>query len=169
MYKRQGGRFASGTPIELGGQWVGPTQDEVLALAARLGLQTFTVHDDGASLLFADDERREGSDDTFGLGEESAAAFLEVLRLIDTTAAGLDLERPWLSPDAAALDRITAAQWLREHCADDGARDFTDTMLASIFAAESDEYSALHMLFYLGSGGGLHRICLLYTSPSPRD
>lgn len=156
--RTEGGRFASGTPIELGGQWVGPTQDEVLALAARLGLQTFTVHDDGASLLFADDERREGSDDTFGLGEESAAAFLEVLRLIDTTAAGLDLERPWLSPDAAALDRITAAQWLREHCADDGARDFTDTMLASIFAAESDEYSALHMLFYLGSGGGLHRM-----------
>lgn len=158
--RTEGGRFASGTPIELGGQWVGPTQDEVLALAARLGLQTFTVHDDGASLLFADGERREGSDDTFGLGDESAAAFLEVLRLIDTTAAGLDLDEPWNSPDAAALDRITAAEWLREHCPDDGARAFTDTMLASIFAAESDEYSALHMLFYLGSGGGLHRMMI---------
>lgn len=158
--RTEGGRFASGTPIELGGQWVGPTQDEALALAARLGLETFTVHDDGVSLLFADGTRREGSDDTFGLGGDSAAAFLDVLRLIDTTAAGLDLEEPWHSPDAAALDRITAAEWLREHCPDDAARRFTDTMLASIFAAESDEYSALHMLFYLGSGGGLHRMMI---------
>lgn len=66
--RTEGGHFASGTPIELGGQWVGPTQDEVLALARRLGLETFTVHDTGRSLLFADGSRREGDDDSFGPG-----------------------------------------------------------------------------------------------------
>lgn len=158
--RTEGGRFASGTPIELGGQWVGPTQDEVLALAERLGLETFTVHDDGVSLLFAHGQRRESSDDTFGLGRDSARAFSELVQRIDRTAGGIDLASPWLSPEAEHLDRITAAQWLDGHCPDPGAREFADTMLASIFAAESDEYSALHLLFYLGSGGGLHRMMI---------
>ena len=158
--RTEGGTFASGTVIELGGQWVGPSQDEVLALADRLGLATFTVHDEGASLLFAGGERTEGDEDAFGLSGESARAFTELVELIDSTAATIDREAPWASPDAAGLDRTTAAQWLDAHCGDPGARAFMDTMLASILAAESDEYSALHMLFYLGSGGGLHRMML---------
>ena len=49
--RNENGVFSTGQPIELGGQWVGPTQDAVLALIDELGLQTFTVHDEGASLL----------------------------------------------------------------------------------------------------------------------
>ena len=158
--RTEGGQFASGTAIELGGQWVGPTQDEVLALAERLGLELFTVHDRGASLLFENGRRSEGHDDAFGLGSDSARAFVELVKLIDRTAASIDLAAPWAAQNAPRLDRITAAQWLDDNCSDRGARDFADTMLASIFAAESDEYSALHMLFYLGSGGGLHRMML---------
>lgn len=158
--RTEGGHFASGTPIELGGQWVGPTQDEVLALARRLGLETFTVHDTGRSLLFADGSRREGDDDSFGLGPDAARAFQDFVRLVDTTTARVDTEQPWRSPDALELDRVTAAQWVDAHCGDDVARRFAHTLLASIFAAEGDEYSALHMLVYLASGGGLHRMML---------
>ena len=51
---RVGGRtlnhtFADGTIVELGGQWVGPTQDRVLALADELGLATFPTYDAGRS------------------------------------------------------------------------------------------------------------------------
>lgn len=158
--RTEGGRFASGTVVELGGQWVGPTQDEVLALAQRLGLETFTVYDEGASLLFAEGERTASEDDAFGLRAESAQAFTELVDLIDRTAATIDREAPWESADAVRLDRMTAAQWLDEHCSSAEVRAFMDTMLASIFAAESDEYSALHLLFYLCSGGGLHRMMI---------
>src|SRR5690348_11577690 len=50
---RVGGRTRSdpipGTDqvIEMGGQWVGPTQDRVLALIADLGLQTYPTYDHG--------------------------------------------------------------------------------------------------------------------------
>lgn len=158
--RTEGGEFASGTVVELGGQWVGPTQDEVLALAQRLGLETFTVYDEGSSLLFADGTRTEGDDDTFGLSTDAARAFTDLVEHIDRTAATIDREAPWDSADAVRLDRMTAAQWLDAHCGDADARAFMDTMLASILAAESDEYSALHLLFYLGSGGGLHRMML---------
>ena len=154
------GRFASGTAIELGGQWVGPTQDEVLALVERLGLETFTVHDEGVSLLFANGERSLGHDETFGLGSESARAFASLVEHIDRIASGIDRDAPWDSAEARVLDRMTAAQWLEENCDDSAARDFAATMLTTIVAAEAHEYSALHMLFYLSSGGGLHRMML---------
>ena len=43
---RVGGRtcgeyLSNGVPIEMGGQWVGPTQDVVLDLIKELGLETF--------------------------------------------------------------------------------------------------------------------------------
>ena len=34
-------RFASGDVVEVGGQWVGPTQERILALLAELNLHTF--------------------------------------------------------------------------------------------------------------------------------
>src|SRR5688572_31215845 len=47
---RVGGRtlnttLPNGHPIEIGGQWVGPTQDRVLALTAELGIGTYKTYD----------------------------------------------------------------------------------------------------------------------------
>ena len=52
---RVGGRllnhtFTDGTIVELGGQWVGPTQDRVLALADELAITTFPTYEQGDHL-----------------------------------------------------------------------------------------------------------------------
>ena len=53
--ERVGGRiengFLEGEPVELGGQWVGPGQDEVLGLIAELGLETFPTWTEGVNLF----------------------------------------------------------------------------------------------------------------------
>ncbi|MHB8593173.1 MAG: flavin monoamine oxidase family protein, partial [Acidimicrobiales bacterium] len=36
--RTEGGRTADGTPVELGGQWVGPTQTRMYELIDELGL-----------------------------------------------------------------------------------------------------------------------------------
>jgi monoamine oxidase len=36
-------RFASGDVVEVGGQWVGPTQERILGLLSELNLQTFPL------------------------------------------------------------------------------------------------------------------------------
>src|SRR5215210_4776189 len=53
---RVGGRMLNeplgdGKVIEVGGQWVGPTQDRVLALAAELKIGTYPTHTDGSNVL----------------------------------------------------------------------------------------------------------------------
>src|ERR1700691_346693 len=53
---RVGGRvrnesIGEGKVVEVGGQWVGPTQDTVLALAKDLGVATFPTYDTGHRVL----------------------------------------------------------------------------------------------------------------------
>ena len=52
---RVGGRSCTttlaGVPVDLGATFVGPTQDEVLKLAADLGIQPVPTHDDGDNLI----------------------------------------------------------------------------------------------------------------------
>src|SRR5215210_3907855 len=53
---RVGGRLLNhtlenGAVVELGGQWVGPTQDRVLSLAEGLGIGLFPTHTEGEHFL----------------------------------------------------------------------------------------------------------------------
>ena len=53
---RVGGRvvghpIGDGKVIEMGGEYAGPTQDRILALASELGVGTFPTFDDGAKVL----------------------------------------------------------------------------------------------------------------------
>jgi monoamine oxidase len=46
-------RLPDGTTVDLGGQWIGPTQDRVARLAAALGVGTYATHVAGKNLLYA--------------------------------------------------------------------------------------------------------------------
>ena len=111
---RVGGRtcgeeLSNGVPIEMGGQWVGPTQDVVLDLIKELGLETFPSYDDGEAVtVLTDGERVRYADETFGLPLETA---MEVGRLqaeIEALAETVALDAPWDAPDAA---RSTGRPW----------------------------------------------------------
>ena len=59
---RVGGRTltqlaADGTPIDHGGQWIGPTQDRIAALAASVGVTTFATWNRGLHTEFHDGRR----------------------------------------------------------------------------------------------------------------
>ena len=53
---RVGGRtlnhtLSDGTVVEVGGQWVGPTQTRLLEVAAELGVETFPTYDEGFNVI----------------------------------------------------------------------------------------------------------------------
>lgn len=156
--RTEGGHLSDGTPVELGGQWIGPTQDAVLELIADLGLSTFQVYDEGEALLLADGRAHTGPEDTFGLPEAALDEFQRVLTVIDDLAATVDLTAPWNTPDAGRLDRRTADEWLRAVTDDHLILRFYQVMMVTLFAAETEEMSLLHFLFYMKSGGGPARL-----------
>ena len=108
--------FADGTIVELGGQWIGPSQLRVRALAEELGIGLFASYDDGAGILALGGRQVRFTDATFGLTGDVLEDVGTVQAEMEELAATVVLGAPWQTPDAAALDRITADTWLVEHC-----------------------------------------------------
>ena len=111
---RVGGRMlndhlADGTPLEVGGQWAGPTQRRVLALAEQLGVATFPTHVTGDSLMEYRGRlmRYRGT-----IPRLNAAALADVGQAqlkLDRMARRVPLDAPWEAPRAAALDGQSCA------------------------------------------------------------
>ncbi len=156
---RVGGRVLNdtlpdGRPIDVGGQWVGPTQHRALALIERFGLQTFPTHARGDNLL----ERRNGRLVRYrgNIPRINPAVLADVgqaqLR-IDAMAKKVPLAAPWDAPKAARWDETTFASWLRRNVATGEARDLLTLAIAAVWACEPQDLSLLHVLFYTHSGG----------------
>lgn len=165
--RNYGATFSNGVPIEMGGQWVGPTQDEVLALIDELGLQTFPSYDEGDALTVSDGELHRYSDDSFGLSPETMAEVQSVWSNITVLANSIHTSAPWQTPDAADLDRQTFDQWLLGQTSDRIVVRFFRLVVSALFSAESAELSLLHFLFYMKSGTSLD--VLLATTGGAQD
>ncbi|MFD6388522.1 flavin monoamine oxidase family protein [Nocardia sp. NPDC060259] len=153
--RNAGGTLSNGVPVEMGGQWIGRTQTEVLKLVAELGLETFPTYDEGESVTRYQGTVTRYGDETFGLSD---AAAVEVGRLqaeLEAIAATVSLSSPWTAPDAAELDRRTLDEWLRANTDNEEVLAFWAAVVPALFSAESAEMSLLHFLFYLKSGGML--------------
>src|SRR6478735_1674573 len=157
---RVGGRttgqlMSDGHTIEMGGQWFGPTQTEVLALAERHGLQTYPQYDEGDQQLVWAGEVKRFRNDEPRLSPGAAAEVGRLTLALEAMAATLDLERPWAALRATEWDRITFGSWLEAESDDAEALAFWRLFAPAIFAAEAHEMSLLHFLFYIASGGGI--------------
>jgi monoamine oxidase len=70
----------------------------------------------------------------------------------------INLETPWLTPQAAHWDSMTLASWMQKQMYFGVARDFFKVAAEAIWAADPSEISMLHALFYTKSGGDLEML-----------
>jgi monoamine oxidase len=159
---RVGGRTLSvdfhGGPVDLGGQWVGPTQTRTLALVEELGLELVEQFRGGDRLVDFDGSVRRYRGllpkiPLFALGELG----LSMARL-DRMARQVPREAPWRAAKAARWDAQTVEDWLAAHVRSRGARAMLRIATESIFAAHPRELSLLYFLHYVHCGGGLQRL-----------
>lgn len=157
---RVGGRTYShtlnnGVTIDLGGQWVAPTQTRVLSLARELGLHIFPSYDDGDRILLRDGKAERLADFAPSLDDTVAADIVQVHEKMEALAASIPLEAPWTHPDAEDLDRLTYAGWLDRNMATEGGRWRMKFLGPSVFSVDACELSMLHVAFYFGAAGGV--------------
>jgi monoamine oxidase len=175
---RVGGRLLNeeigdGKVVEVGGQWIGPTQKRIAALAAELGVETFPTHDEGkhlieiggrvASYRGAITDARPGlvRDLAKAISPLALADFEQARARLDRMARQVPLEEPWMAPKAAEWDGQTFATWVRRNTRSATARDLFELATEAVWAAEPADVSLLHVLFYTHSGSGFN--CLLGT------
>ncbi|MBU3691251.1 MAG: FAD-dependent oxidoreductase [Solirubrobacterales bacterium] len=157
---RVGGRTHNteigGEANELGGQWVGPYQDSMLAMLERLDLELFPTYREGEH-VYVDENQSPNryTGELPPLGEESEKALEEVDAKLDALAKQLDPEAPWEHPDAEALDSITFEAWLEEEMDDEIARNLMRSWLAGGFIAKpAHTFSLLQGLWMIAGAGG---------------
>lgn len=154
---RVGGRtlnhvLPDGQVVEAGGQFVGPTQDHVLDLAADLGVTTFRTHDDGDSVYVHGGRAKRFSGDV--PPDYSALPDIAIATTrLERATRDFPLVMPWNHPDAAQLDAQTFETWLRRTAIGDGGVDLVNTLLASAYGAPAAEASALFSLAYVAGAG----------------
>jgi monoamine oxidase len=161
--ERVGGRTLShhlddGTVLDVGGQWVGPSQDRVLALIAELGLATFPTWTAGDSLAGIGPELARYSGAVPKLPYRVLADVLQAQLRLDRLARQVPLDRPWRARRADEWDATTFETWIRRATATGGGADYFRIVADAVFAADPASFSLLHALFYIRSGQGVDRL-----------
>jgi monoamine oxidase len=162
-HQQVGGRvlnhtFSNGVVVELGGQWVGPTQDRVLALVADLGTELFPTYEAGLGLIALDGLARRFDEDNFGLPEDASRDVASAMEALDDMARDVPLSEPWSAEQADRWDRQTVDTWIDANLMTAKGKRFMRAMVPGVFAAEAWDMSLLHFLFYVHSGGLIDRI-----------
>lgn len=153
---RVGGRtcgieVAPGSWVDAGAAYLGDRHTRLHALLAALGLKTTPTAMTGASRF------------GFGAGVQtrpgrfpplSAVPLGELFDRLEELTAAVPVGAPWLTPQAATWDTLTAAHWAQRNLRGD-ARLFFPLFLGELMAADPAAISLLHLAFYLRSGGGI--------------
>jgi len=149
------GALGDGTVVELGGQWIGPTQLRMVRLVEDLGLETFPTYNEGEHLFSLDGKQSRYRGTIPRAGPLVLADMAQAQTRFDRLANRVPLETPWTADRAAAWDSQTFETWIRRNTATRGARELLNLYSEAVFAAEPSDYSLLHALFYTHSGGGV--------------
>ena len=159
---RVGGRsytgHVAGIPVDMGGTFVGPTQDAVLALADELGIPTVPTYHDGANLI-----RWRGAVRSYSgtIPRLSLGGLIDLGRVrwqFERIARTIPLTDPWTARRAARLDSQSLSQWLRSVRAGATTRDLLAIMARVTWGCELDDVSMLHAARYARAAGGLDRM-----------
>jgi monoamine oxidase len=159
---RVGGRIfnhplGDGQVIEAGGEFVGPTQDRVLALAKSVGIGTYKTYNEGDNVLIS-----QGVRSTYpavpGIPNppEDPEVQKDVFRLlnaIDAVAAEVGVKAPWKAKRAATLDRQTSNEFLRDALKSPRIQPILDAANESLFGREGTDLSMLFYAFYTAAAG----------------
>lgn len=157
---RVGGRtlnepIGDGKVVEVGGQWIGPTQHRLAALARELGVETFPTWSEGENLIEWKGGLKRYRGTIPRLGPHVLADIGQAQWKLDRMARRVPVEAPWEAPRAARWDSETFAGWMRRNVATPGARELLRLAIEAVWAVEPEDLSLLHLLFYIRSAGNL--------------
>ena len=146
--KRVGGRTLNhklgpaypGKVIEIGGQWIGPTQTKLAGLATELGIETFKTYNEGSYLYYRNGTKTPYEVQPPPIGavppdpQGVAEAFVAILRL-NEMAATIDVEKPWAAANAETWDSQTFHTWIEDNARTPNGKFLLELGIEAVFAA----------------------------------
>jgi monoamine oxidase len=143
-----GGRDA----VDMGAEFVGPTQGHIIGLARKLGIDVFPTYNEGKNVYYRSGRRftyvGDVPPDPVGIPDVAKA-----IGELESMASEVPVDRPWSARRAAEWDGQTFETWKRDSLATEGGRFLIDVTIESTLAAEPRDLSLLFVLFYIAAAG----------------
>ncbi|QIZ97611.1 NAD(P)/FAD-dependent oxidoreductase [Leifsonia sp. PS1209] len=161
---RVGGRLwtddVDGATLEIGGQWVSPDQDALIATLDELGLETYERYRDGTNIYISPTgERRTFDGEIFPVPPKTEHEIVSLIDKLDALVAEIDPDRPWEHPQAEELDEISFRRWLETQTDDEEARLNIGMFIAgAMLTKPAHAFSALQALLMAASAGSFSHL-----------
>jgi monoamine oxidase len=157
---RVGGRLESielgeGNWVDVGGQWIGPTQDRIAALARSFGADTFPTYAAGENVVEFGGRLIRYTGTIPRLAPHVLADVGQAMLRLDRMASKVPLDAPWTAARAKRWDSQTAWSWMQRNMATKAGRAMLELAVKAVWAAMPADVSLLHLLFYIHSAGSL--------------
>jgi monoamine oxidase len=159
---RVGGRtlnhpLGDGQVVEAGGEFAGPTQDRVLALAKSVGVGTYKAYNQGDN-VYIHDGMRSTYPAVPGLPNppEDPNVFKDEIALLgpaDALGKQVGVPAPWNAKTAAKLDKQTFDQWVRANSKSPLTGPILDAASQALYGKDSSQVSLLFNAFYTAAAG----------------
>lgn len=156
---RVGGRnydlpLAGGGVVEMGGEWTGPGQTAVQALARELHVPLFDSYSSGENLYFRDGSLRAYSGDLPPTDAATTSQVLEIITTLNAMAAPLPLQAPWTLPEAPTFDAHTVQSWLDTLGLDEEANFLAGVAVRAVYGEETSQIGLMDLLGAVAGVGG---------------
>jgi monoamine oxidase len=137
-----------GTPINMGGTWLGAGHERLYALAREMGIETYRQYVAGDSLLILDGKTRRYSGTIPRVNPLALVDIGLAIKMLDWMASTVPVDAPWDAEKAHEWDSTTIGAWIdsRWHATTTTAQKMLRAVFAELSMSDPSEVSLLHAL-----------------------
>ena len=146
-------RVSKGVIAEAGGEYIGPTQTHIAALAKQVGVKTFKTYNAGNDLLYARGQLSQYPATGLPPDPDVQQAVLAAITELDKMSAEVPLKAPWKAKRAAQWDSMTLADWAKANVTTPLGQQSLISAANAIWGADPGQMSLLYVLAYIAASG----------------
>ncbi|GFY62165.1 amine oxidase B [Trichonephila inaurata madagascariensis] len=150
--------------VDLGGSYIGPTQDYLSRITKELGIKNYKINQD-LKCLFYRDGRTIYHKPLDTPSERNPFVNMDInnmWRLIDELGKQIPANAPWEAPLAEEWDLMTFKDFIKKHCYTKAGKQMFEEIISVFITSEAYEASLLSFLWYIKQCGGSKR--MIYTT-----
>nr|XP_020487649.1 amine oxidase [flavin-containing] B [Labrus bergylta] len=145
--------------VDLGGAYIGPTQNRILRLAKEYGIKTYKVNEEENLLHYVNGKSYPFKGSFPPIWNPIVMLdFNNLFRTMDEMGKEIPREAPWKAPHAEEWDKMTMLELFEKICWTRAVLRFATLFINVNVTSEPHEVSALWFLWYVKQCGGTMRI-----------
>ena len=151
-------KLACGATVDLGAQWIGPTQHHIWKWAKETNTETYDCYDTGKNILAWKNKISTYKGTIPKIDPISLIDLGIAIERINKLCKQIPLDAPWSHPKALEYDSMTLHTWMEKNMYTKKAKHLFNIGVETVFAAGAHEISFLHALFYCHSGDNMEAL-----------